>query len=300
VNRYTALAIISAGLSVGVVGAPAATPAIGVAMSEGTIVVNDAQTPGNTTVFNGTTLQTQRTSSQVQLKDGAQVRFDSESRGKIFSDHVDLQQGSARIAGYSANAGGLKIRATGDSSASVMLKGKFVEVAALSGDVRVFNTAGANVANILPGRALDIQLQDASASSTSSLVGCPVKSGNSFLVTDETSNVTVQLRGGKIVPGQHVEITGSRVPNANAPTQIIAVTSVKDVAGPCAGSAGTAVAASAGVPSGTGAPGAAITPVIFVFGALVVAGGIVGGLYASGAIGGGNACVPTSAQPCPQ
>lgn len=299
-NRYTALAIISAGLSVGVVGAFAAAPAIGVAMSEGTIVVNDALTPGNTTVFSGTTLQTQRASSQVQLKDGAQVRLDSESRGRIFNDHVDLQQGSARIAGYTANASGLKIQAKGDSSASVTLKGKVVEVAALSGDVRVFNAAGVNVANILPGRALDLQAQGASAGSMSSLVGCPVKSGNNFLVTDETSNVTMQLRGGKIVPGQHVQVTGSLVPNGNAPTQIVAVTSVKEVAGPCAGSSsGNTTVASAALPSGTGAP-TAVAPVVVVAGALVVAGGVVGGLYAAGTIGGGTACVPTSAQPCPQ
>jgi len=128
VHRYTSLAIVTAAFSFGM--AAAATPAIGVALSEGTIVVNDAQTPGNATVFNGTTLQTQQASSQVRLKDGAQVRFDLDSRGTLFSDHVDLKQGTARISDYSANANGLSVRASGDSSASVTMKGKVVEVAA--------------------------------------------------------------------------------------------------------------------------------------------------------------------------
>src|SRR5277367_4885196 len=88
VNRYTALAIVSAGLSLGGPVVSAATQAIGVAMSDGTILVNDAQTPGNTTIFNGSTLQTKRAVSQVRLKDGAQVNFNSDSRGKVFSDHV--------------------------------------------------------------------------------------------------------------------------------------------------------------------------------------------------------------------
>jgi len=302
VNRYTALAIISAGLSVGVVMASASTPAIGVAMSEGTILVNDAQIPGNATVFSGTTLQTQRASSQVRLKDGAQVRLDSDSRGKIFSDHVDLQQGSAKISDFSANANGLKIQATGNSSANVTLKGKVVEVAAITGDVRVFNASGANVANLLPGHALDLQLQEPTAVSASSFVGCPVKSGNNFLITDETSNVTAELRGTKLKAGQHVQVTGSLIKSANPETQIVAVTSVKEVAGPCGSGAGsTTVNAMAGAPTGTGSQVAAVGSVTWGW---ILAGAAAGtglglGIYA---LNGGftNSCQPTSAQPCPQ
>src|SRR6202042_2799459 len=141
-------AIVSAGLTLCVPAFSAATQAIGVATSEGNILVNDAQTPGNATIFNGSTLQTQRLSSQVRLKDGAQVRFDSDSRGKVFSDHVDLQQGTAKISAYSATANGLSVKAEGDSSASVSMKGNVVEVAALTGNVHVFNEAGMNVANL--------------------------------------------------------------------------------------------------------------------------------------------------------
>jgi len=300
VNRYTALAIISAGLSVGVVVASASTPAIGVAMSEGTILVNDAQTPGNATVFSGTTLQTQRASSQVRLKDGAQVRFDSDSRGKIFSDHVDLQQGSAKISDFSAIANGLKIQATGDSSANVSLKGKVVEIAAITGDVRVFNSTGGIVANILPGHALDLR-QEVGAVSASSFVGCPVKSGNNFLITDETSNVTAELRGIKINAGQHVQVTGSLIPSANPETQIMSVVSVKELAGPCGSGAGsTTVNAMAGAPAGTGsqvaAAGAVAWPWLLALAAVGVGLGL--GIYAANG-GFSSSCQPTSAQPCP-
>lgn len=303
VNRYTALAIISAGLSVGVVVASASTPAIGVAMSEGTILVNDAQTPGNATVFSGTTLQTQRASSQVRLKDGAQVRFDSDSRGKIFSDHVDLQQGSAKISDYSASANGLTIRATKDSSANVTLKGKVVEIAAITGEVRVFNASGANVANILPGHALDLRQQEAAAVSASSFVGCPVKSGNSFLITDETSNVTAELRGTKIEAGQHVQVTGSLISTGSPVTQVMTVASVKEIAGPCGSGAAstTTVNAMAGAPTGTGSQvaqaGAAVAwP--WVIGLAGAGLGLGLGIYAANG-GFSSSCQPTSAQPCP-
>jgi hypothetical protein len=299
VNRYTALAIISAGLSVGVVVASASTPAIGVAMSQGTILVNDAQTPGNATVFSGSTLQTQRTSSQVQLKDGAQVRFASDSRGRIFSDHVDLQQGSAKISDFSANASGLKIQATGDSSANVSLKGNVVEVAAITGEVRVFNAAGGNVANILPGHALDLRFQEASVGAASSFVGCPVKSGNNFLITDETSNVTAELRGTKIKAGQHVQVTGSLIPTGNPGTQVMSVSGVKEIAGPCGSGAGTAVTAMAAAPAGAGAS-VGLLPVVAIV-AIVVAGTGIGlGVAAANGDLGGSSCQPTSAQPCPQ
>jgi hypothetical protein len=165
VYRYISSAIVTAALSVSM--AVAATPAIGVALSEGTILVNNAQTPGNATVFNGTTLQTQQTSSQVRLKSGAQVRFDLDSRGTLFTDHVDLQQGSARISDFAASASGLNVRAMGDSSASVTMKDKVVQIAALTGSVQVFNAEGLNVANLLPGRAVELP-QDAGAAAAKS------------------------------------------------------------------------------------------------------------------------------------
>jgi len=305
VHRYTSLAIVTAAFSLGM--AAAATPAIGVALSEGTIVVNDAQTPGNATVFNGTTLQTQRTSSQVRLKDGAQVRFDLDSRGTLFSDHVDLQQGSARISDYSANANGLSVRASGDSSASVTMKGKVVEVAALTGNVEVFNAAGMNVANLLPGRALDLRPADAGTNAASSLTGCAVKSGSNFLLTDEASNVTAQLRGGDLKVGTRVHVTGNLVPNAkpvSPATQVIAVTDTTEAGGACAPvvakkyrqqapAGATAPAASAGASAGVS------TGVIVGVSIAAAAGVGIGVAYGVGAIGGGTPCVPTSSQPCP-
>ena len=65
-----------------------------------------------------------------------------DSSGKMYRDHVDLIDGSAEISGYTANANGMKISAEGNSSASVSMQGKTIQVAALSGDVHVFNAQG--------------------------------------------------------------------------------------------------------------------------------------------------------------
>ena len=90
---------------------PAATPGIGIAMSQGNIVINGASTAGDATIFDGNTLETRSATSRVRLTGGAELGLAADSRGAVFSDHVDLERGSARIAGYAANAKGLSVRA---------------------------------------------------------------------------------------------------------------------------------------------------------------------------------------------
>src|ERR1700688_2913221 len=70
----------------------------------------------------------------------------------------------------------------------------------------------------------------------STLVGCVQKTGDIYTLTDETSKVTAQLRGGNLEKGRHVQVTGT--PSANASpaagaTEVLDVTGVKTVAGSC-------------------------------------------------------------------
>jgi len=284
----------------------AATPGIGVAMSQGNIFVNNAKTAGNATLSDGSTLETESASSQIRLNNGTQLRLSSSSRATVFADHIDLQKGTARIAGYAANASGLSVRAEGTSSATVSMRDQgIVQIAALTGNVQVYNAAGMNVANLLPGRALDLKPQDAGASAPSTITGCAVKAGSNSLMTDETSNVTVQLRGQSVKPGKRVQITGTAVPNAtptSPATQVINVTGVKQVGGTCkAGTAAAAAGAAAGGAAAAGAGGAAgaagaaagaaagiSTTTAVVAGVAAAAAAGVGGAAATGAIGGGT------------
>ncbi len=287
--RTPALTILIAGLSIGVPAGLAATQVIGVAMSEGSILVNDARTPGNATIVDGSVLQTESSASQVHFKDGAQLRVDADSRARLYSDHVDLQRGSVKISDYAAKANGLSIKAEGGSSANVTMNGKVIEVAALTGNVHVFNATGLNVANLLPGRALNLTPQDAGASSPSSFTGCAVKSGNDLLLTDEISNVTAQLRGGKITPGQRIQITGSLVPNATpsgAATQVVSVTGVKEIGGACAAGGKNTPAPVAGSATAAGGSTGGVgwsTPAIVTVSAIGAAGLGLGIAAATGA-----------------
>ncbi|MDP9054766.1 MAG: hypothetical protein M3N93_10775 [Acidobacteriota bacterium] len=283
----------------------AATPGIGIAMSQGSIYINDAKTAGNATITDGSTVQTDGAASQVRLNDGAELRLSTSSRGTVFADHVDLQKGTARIAGYSANANGLSVRADKNSSATVSMRDQgVIQVAALTGDVHVFNAAGLNVANLLPGRALDLKPQEAGASAPSSLIGCAVKAGPNVLLTDETSDVTVQLKGNAVRAGKRVQVTGAMVPNStpvSPATQVINVTAVKQLGGTC--KAGTAAAAAGGAAAGgaaAGAGGAAAGAAAGISTTTAVVAGVaaatavgVGAGAATGAIGGSS--TPVSA-----
>lgn len=284
--RLKSILICALSSSLGLV--TAATSGIGIAMSEGNILINSSSAAGNATIFDGSTLETQSAASQIRLNGGAQLRLASDSRGRVYSDHVDLQKGSASIVGYSAMASGLNVRADGNASASIsMLDQGTIEVAALTGSVHVFNAAGLNVANLLPGRALELRAQDAGASAPSNLTGCAVKSGGNTLFTDETSKVTVQLKGGNVKSGRRLQVTGSMVPNATPPSgasQVINVTDVKEVGGSCkTGAAAAAGAAAAGGAAAGAAVGAGIaTSTLVVAGVAVAAGAGVGIAAAAG------------------
>jgi hypothetical protein len=70
------------------------------------------------------------------------------------------------------------------------------------------------------------------------LVGCVQKDAGIFTLVDENSKAKVQLRGGRLRAGQHVQIMGAAAANASpagGATQVFEVTSVQRSAGSCPG-----------------------------------------------------------------
>jgi hypothetical protein len=262
----------------------ASTFNIGIVVSDGNIKLNNALSTGSATVTDGSSVQTDETATSIRLMGGGRAIFGSASRGTLYKDRLILQQGSARIAGYSAIANSLKVNAEGDSSAAVSLRGKVVEVAALTGTVSVYSAAGVNVANVMAGEALDFSPQEGGAVTASSLTGCVAKSGEAYLLTDETSKVTVELRGGSLKAGQKIQVTGipaSGVAPAPGASQVINVSQVTKLRGGCKMSAATGAAA-AGAGGGAAAGAGIGTTVAVVAGISVAAAvGITAGVLAT-------------------
>jgi hypothetical protein len=160
-------AVIAAALTANWPLVSGATPAIGVAFSNGTLLINNASTVGNASVFDGSTVETNGTASRLHLKTGADVQMSAESRGKVFSNRMVLEKGvmELKTAGkYGIEARSLQITGTDASAmAKVSIHGTTVQVASLAGHVQVASATGIVVANIAPGMAFDFTPQDQGA-----------------------------------------------------------------------------------------------------------------------------------------
>jgi hypothetical protein len=172
---------------------------------------------------------------------------------------------------------------TGNATGRVLLAGNTqVQVAALTGSFRVLNARGMVVARLPPGLTLAFEPQ--TSSGPARLIGrLQIKNGH-YLLTDETTNVTVELFGPGLAKevGQRIEVTGATDPTATPvsdASQLIRVVSVKRIPGSTAAAAGSAGGSSGVALSGT---------VIAVIGG-VAAAAVVGGLAAAGGLPGQGA-----------
>lgn len=267
----------------------AASPAIGTVMAKGSFRLDNMTVRGNATLFEGATIETADTGSSMELSSGARVTLSPESKGRFFGDHVVLERGQGRLdktAGFHFEARGLKIQPeTGNSTGRVLLAGTRVQVAALTGSFRVLNASGMVVAKLPPGLTLAFEPQISSA--PTKLMGRLVIKNGHYLLTDETTNVTVELFGPGLAKevGHRIEVTGSLDPTVTPvsdASEFIRVTSVKPVPVSGAAPAGAAGGSSGAVISGTA---------IAIIGG-VAAAAVVGGLAAAGGLPGqGTAAV---------
>ena len=260
----------------------AASPAIGVVKARGSFRLDSATVYANSTLFDGSAIETGNVSSELQLAGGARLLLSSGSGGKVYRDRLVLEKGAVqlRAAGnYPIEARSLRVLPAGpDSTAQVVLdKAGRVQVAALNGPVQVTSAQGIVVANVLPGSALELSPQVAAAPSR--LTGCLQQKNGRFLLTDETTNVTVELQGPGLDKevGNVVEITGAMIPGAKpvaGATQVIQVSELKSTGRKCSAPPAVPPPVAAGLSAG--AKGAIIGGVIAT---ATVVGMAAGGVF---------------------
>jgi hypothetical protein len=275
--------------------AGAAPRTIGTAATKGSFRVDEATVSGNATLFEGTTVETHKSATTLDLVSGARLSLAAESKGRIFSDRLILDRGSGqmeRAVGVRMEARGLTVRTdNGAGSARVVLTGTaYVQVAALAGSVRVLNSQGLLVAAIRPGNALQFALQ--ASGEPSKLSGCLRAASGHYLVTDEVTNVTVEVAGSGLdkESGNRVQVTGALDP-ARSPvsgaTRYIRVSAVKRLSRGCAATDKAAAAGAGGAASNAGGATGSVGGAAGSAGG--AAGGGAGGGAAGGATGGGTA-----------
>jgi hypothetical protein len=229
------------------------------------------------------------------------------SRGKVYSDRVVLEQGATEIAGtdkYRVEALSLKVTPDSASVAQVSLSdSRHVLVAAKSGAVKVTNASGVLVARVFPGAALEFDPNAAGTAAATKISGALKEKNGKFLLKDGTTNVVFEVRGAELnkYAGKTVVVTGTTISGAtpsNGASQVLNATQVtpsasgKKKAAAAAGAGGAAAggaAAGGAVAAGTVA-GLSTGVFVAVVGG-VAAAASVGGLAATGAIGGDEAPV---------
>jgi hypothetical protein len=302
----------------------AANSAIGTAVTNGSFQVDHSRVWGNTTLFDGSVIETATASSQLQWSGGVQMRLASNSRATVYQTKLVLEAGYGQLEsaqGFEVEAGSLRISpAASDTVARIrVVDDRRVTVAAVRGVVRVSNRAGLLVANVEPGGSLDFEPQVAGATAPTRVSGCLLSKSGKIIIVDQTTNVILELQGAGLDQelGNRVEITGrseSSAPSVPGASQLIQVAGLKAVAkGGCTAIAkklgattALAGAAAAGAAGGGGAAGAAgaggaagaATGAGIGIGTVAVIGGVataatVGGLAAAGSLPGQGGSQPS-------
>jgi hypothetical protein len=272
--------------------ASGAIPVIGTVVAKGAFRLDNATVTGNATLFEGATIETRSVASRMELATGARVSLGTDSKAKFYGDHMVLEKGEGRLEkaeSFRFEARGLIIQPeTGNATARVALSGGArVELAALSGSFRVLNSRGLLVANVASGHALELEPQ--AIETASKLTGTLRQVGGHYLLTDETTKVTVELAGTGLSKevGSRVEVTGQMDSAATPVTdasQFIRVSAVKHLGKGVAGSSGTAAAAGAGTVAAGHTIALSATTIAIIGG--VAAAATLGGLAASGKLTG--------------
>ncbi|MFN7993893.1 MAG: hypothetical protein U0Q18_09845 [Bryobacteraceae bacterium] len=254
---------------------------IGTVVTKGSFQLNQSRSWSNATVFEGSQIETTNWAAQVRLSNGADVQLASESRARVYETRLVLERGIGQVDSekYAVEAGGLRISPNGAGSiARVAVNGpKTVQVAAYQGSVIVRNQAGLLLAKLENGNELAFEPPAQGASTTTQISGCVTPAGSNFTITDETTNVTMALRGSDLqkAAGNRVEVTGTSEAGPGG-IQILHVTSMTVIGkGKCAVAAGkSAGKAGAGKTAGVGLSSGAKVAIIGGVAAAATVGGL--------------------------
>ena len=164
-----------------------------------------------------------------------------------------------------------------------------VSVDVLSGEARITNLKGVEVARVFPGEALSFSMPpapQAGAAAVTKVAGCvhkvTVNGKTYYVLVDSTTKVKIELQGSQVekLVGKYAEIEGSLnttatpvVKDATQVIEVVKVISERKEPGCHAG----------------GVWAKKIGPLPVLLAGILIGGGVVGGLAAAGTFSGGSA-----------
>ena len=135
------------------------TGSIGTVSARGDIRVDGYNVSSNGTLFDGTTVETGPATAMLRLNNGTEIMLSSNSHGVVYSNHLVLLQGKSELKNSSSSflleAKGLRVASSGPDAFGVVALGSAntVDVAAVTGELRIVNNAGLPLARVATGAA---------------------------------------------------------------------------------------------------------------------------------------------------
>ncbi len=225
-NRRNLVYSLSVLVTISGVTAYAASPVIGMAISEGQLVVNNSLIDGNANLMNGSVVQTSDSPSRLHMKNGAKIVLDRNTQARVSGDQIVLEKGVSQVSSkdsYELIANGFHVVAPQLGQARVEVQNERVLVAALNGDVRVSDKNGVVLANLTPGRTLSFE--NAPDAGRSAMTGQIEKEGEKYVLPDEVSGLKVELSGKDLERevGKRVRVEGTARSTEDKRSQLIEV-----------------------------------------------------------------------------
>jgi hypothetical protein len=244
----------------------AAPSSIGVVKSNGDFRIDGATIRGNSTLFDGTLIETTSAASVVQLT-GVQMTLSPDSRAKVYRDRIVLENGTGLVKDTETHviqAASLRISSASKGSVlQVEVTGTdHVAVGARTGSAEVRNREGVLIARVDAGKALAFDPQTGAATAAK-ITGVLVSKDGTFFVTDVTTNITTEVHGTDLASfvGKKVDITGSTIPDATpAPgaSQVVQVAGITKAVAAAVAGGGIGTAATVAIVGGVAVAGTAL------------------------------------------
>jgi len=284
----------------------AASTAIGLVVANGSFQLDQSSVRGSATLFDGNVIETNVSSSQLQLNNGVSLRLAAETRARVFASRLVLEKGIGQLEStkYRIEAAGLRVEADKPgATARVQVTGpNRVVVAVREGAVHVSNSDGVLIARLTSGREMLFEPQEGSATTVTKISGILALKDGKFVVVDRVTNVTMQVQGTGLEAevGNLVEITGTvdaAAPTVPGASQLVNVTSIKRLTRGKREAAGAAGAGAAGGGAAAGAAGGGLSTgaIVAIVGGVAAAGTIIG-LAAVGDLPGQGSSQPSTSR----
>src|SRR5579871_3739392 len=239
-------------LSACLVTAFAGSAPIGIITASGHFTLEQSQVWGNSTLFDGSAVETDAASSEMVLRNGVKIQLGAGSRAKVWENRIVLEKGIGQVTApesYGVLVAGLEIRGSEPGARLQVGVKDGVEVTALNGAARVSSGQGVLMAAIPAGHRMNFAMQ-AAAAGTITRAGCLLYKENHFILQDEATQEVVEVNGQDFAlnVGNRVEVTGT--PGTAKPVVTLA-TSVLNVATVAPRSRGGCISAAAALGAST-------------------------------------------------